>query len=177
VAFVVQSLIAVFVSGYTFLLSSIIEQRLRKGDPKPVRANLNGYGPAWLIAVTDRRIALENAIHERFWDFFMPSETKQEATGLFRAYEWIVGKQSDIAAQLSTTSNSEAQLMPTTKRLKFANRILLAGNDTQTFTGLSRHLLQTPILTADFKPCRHSAADKRAPPTQDAQPIPHAHLV
>jgi hypothetical protein len=134
-AFTVQSLIAVFVSGYTFLLSSIIERRLQKLDPNSARTKLDGYGPAWLIAVTNRRIALENAILEKFWNFFLPFQEKQEPTKLFRAYEWIVGKQWDLPVQRTAMPYLEGEVTPTTKRLQFANRILLAGNDAQTFTG------------------------------------------
>jgi hypothetical protein len=47
---------------------------------------------------------------------------------LARALAWILGERLE-------SEQMEGMVAPTMKRLEFANRILLAGNDSQTFTG------------------------------------------
>jgi hypothetical protein len=49
--------------------------------------------------------------------------------------EWLVGKQPEHVRRRREGERMEDEITPTTKRLNFANRILLAGNDSQTFTG------------------------------------------
>jgi hypothetical protein len=100
VAFAAQSLIAVFVSCYTYVLTQIIWWR--------------------------RECATEGSLFELDEDEerWMKSDSSHM---LVRALAWIVGERRE----------GEDVLTPTMKRLKFANRILLAGNDSQTFTGKS----------------------------------------
>jgi hypothetical protein len=52
-----------------------------------------------------------------------------------RIWEWVVGKQPDHKQVRTEKSKIEDERTPTAMRLGFANRILLAGNDAQTFTG------------------------------------------
>jgi hypothetical protein len=50
--------------------------------------------------------------------------------------EWFVGKQPEHARKRRDRERIGDEVTATTKRLDFANRILLAGNDSQTFTGI-----------------------------------------
>ncbi|KAH3917180.1 hypothetical protein HBH56_053380 [Parastagonospora nodorum] len=100
VAFATQSLVAVFVSCYTYLLTQIIWWR--------------------------RECASEGSL-------FAPEDPNKRwmKSGspqfLIRALAWTLHERLE----------GEDMLTPTLKRLKFANRILLAGNDSQTFTGIA----------------------------------------
>jgi hypothetical protein len=99
VAFVIQSLVAVFVSYYTFILSTTIREDRK--DTKP------------------------------------DDQSPIQETKPLRRSTWnlVVGQQP----KLSRRRTGEHEISPTTKRLEFANKILLAGNDAQTFTG-KQHL-------------------------------------
>jgi hypothetical protein len=52
-----------------------------------------------------------------------------------QALDWLIGKQPEQPRQRNLESNIDDEVTPTTRRLEFANRILLAGSDSQTFTG------------------------------------------
>jgi hypothetical protein len=98
VAFAAQSLIAVFVSCYTYVLTQIIW---------------------WRRECTTEGSLFEFDDKDERW---MKSDSPHR---LIRALAWVLGERRE----------GEDMLTPTMKRLKFANRILLAGYDSQTFTG------------------------------------------
>ncbi|KAH7088572.1 hypothetical protein FB567DRAFT_524657 [Paraphoma chrysanthemicola] len=157
VAFVIQSLIAVVVSGYTFLLSSVIQERWELADPNQGQdtTTIPPNTPEWLkILRTTMAHVLKYASQPdgSLWLFGKTSESDQtrKASGLSSLPAWLIGKQPEQPRQRTEKSKIEEEHTPTTRRLELANRILLAGSDTQTFTGtalLISALVQSKTLS------------------------------
>jgi hypothetical protein len=102
VAFATQSLIAVFVSCYTYLLTQIVWWRREIVS----EGSLFQLGPKH----KDKRWLKADSPHM-----------------LLRILAWVLGERLE----------GKEMVTPAMKRLEFVNRILLAGNDSQTFTGKS----------------------------------------
>jgi hypothetical protein len=119
-AFVVQSSIGVVVSGYTWILSSEIRRREKDQDQSEARG-------IWMMWSTFRSAVLNRLIEDV--PFFRAARDVLK-NGLYPGYrrvkDWLIGKQPE---------QSEDDVTPTTRRLEFANRILVSGSDAQTFTG------------------------------------------
>jgi hypothetical protein len=146
-AFVIQSLIAVFVSAYTFLLSFVIQRRWDAAatEPEAWTFFVQDNAPAWLRMLKNPRSAIDlltfKLLRLSFW--WMPSLNLQNANGKYPSSTlvWLIGKQPEEPRQRTIESNIEDEITPTTRRLEFANRILLAGSDVQSFTGTKISLL------------------------------------
>ncbi|KAH8768762.1 hypothetical protein BGZ57DRAFT_898373 [Hyaloscypha finlandica] len=132
VAFVIQSLIAVIVSGYTWILSYAIQKRWNAADPEP---------QASLVEEVTQRIRNFSAQRKAWLESFSISVfyrvQEQIDAELLAIFAWLIGKQPEHPRQRSSESKIEDEITPTTRRLDCANRILLAGSDSQTFTGIS----------------------------------------
>jgi hypothetical protein len=143
-AFVIQSLIAVVVSGYTFVLSVAIQWRWKEADPNPSSLP-HPPAPSWSHSFEDKSLAFFGhfpEICQVVWKailqtIFHPDHVVKSSSNkcLLHSLAWLVGKQPEHARERTEESKIEDEITPTTRRLKFANRILLAGNDSQTFTG------------------------------------------
>ncbi|KAH7123579.1 hypothetical protein B0J11DRAFT_315464 [Dendryphion nanum] len=138
VAFVVQSLIAVIVSGYTWILSAKIQTRWSAVNQEPHNDPSDDELRQWIIVklniIADYALSVANplrpnggpaVLHEWFFG-------KQTSLG-----DWLFGKQPLEPRQWMPGSSIEDEVTPTTRRLEFGNRILLAGSDAQTFTGIA----------------------------------------
>lgn len=131
-----------FVSVYTFVLSNIIQQRWKDADPDPSPPNPFDLFPAWMRPWLQSYGVIPfnpfNSLHT--FHVSKPSTDGQQKQASHRRvarrkWEWIVGKQPDHKRVRTESSKIEDERTPTAMRLGFANRILLAGNDAQTFTG------------------------------------------
>jgi hypothetical protein len=122
----------VFVSFYAFILSYLIQQRWKDAAPDP-RASIpisNDTCLAWYLRKSQNLLSRLNGFILAFSFSALP-----RSGALFKAWEWAVGKQPKHPRERTEQSGIEDESTPTSKRLKFANQILLAGNDAQTFTG------------------------------------------
>ncbi|KAH7078018.1 hypothetical protein BKA63DRAFT_509505 [Paraphoma chrysanthemicola] len=142
VAFVIQSLIAVIVSGYTFLLSSVIQERWDLADQNQGQDTtaFPPNTPEWLSKFRATMVQLLRYASQPAGNFWPSgnasiSEQTRKGSGLSSLPAWLIGKQPEQPRQRTEKSKVEEEDTPTTRRLELANRILLAGNDTQTFTG------------------------------------------
>jgi hypothetical protein len=132
VAFVVQSLIAVIVSFYAWILSSKIQQRWNDADPNARRIHLlDDKAKDWLQSFSIVRI-LQKAYH-KYLQFHQLLGKREDnpSDGL----AWLIGKQPQHPRQRNSESRIEDEITPTTRRLDCANKILLAGSDSQSFAG------------------------------------------
>ncbi|KAF2180979.1 hypothetical protein K469DRAFT_753060 [Zopfia rhizophila CBS 207.26] len=132
-AFVVQSLIAVIVSGYTWMLSSEIRRRKKEQEQSEARRNWTTILSQQWRRVLDTLIedvpffrAARNAVIGCVPLFYVVKNALYP--GYRGVKDWLIGKQLE---------QSEDGVTPTTKRLDFANRILASGSDAQTFTGIA----------------------------------------
>ncbi|KAF2032332.1 hypothetical protein EK21DRAFT_60990 [Setomelanomma holmii] len=164
VAFVTQSLIAVIASAFTFLLSTLHQQRWHDAVPDPQPGDGLAQWPKWL-----RRTHKKNSeMLEIMWRTNRTgpvltfrivtgrpiSENENDKHQILERYDhwpaWLVGKQPAYPRQRDETSKIEDEITLTTRRLDFANRILLAGSDSQTFIGIAlliSALIQSKTLT------------------------------
>jgi hypothetical protein len=149
VAFIIQSLIAVVVSGYTWILSSTIQQRWNEAAPAQEThhsddkaqewlRSFHGKWMTWLDSVSSKRIA-RNAYLKSMFNRLLNLNGEKPSGKAFekgsQIWAWLIGKQPEQPRQRVDGSKIEDEITPTTRRLKCADRILLAGSDTQTFTG------------------------------------------
>ena len=130
------------VSGYTWILSYAIQKRWNAADPEP---------QASLVEEVTQRIRNFLAQRKAWLEFFSIIQKCKEAyhksvfyrvqeqidAELLAIFAWLIGKQPEHPRQRSSESKIEDEITPTTRRLDCANRILLAGSDSQTFTGNS----------------------------------------
>ncbi|KAH3973040.1 hypothetical protein HBH52_147430 [Parastagonospora nodorum] len=144
VAFVIQSVIAVNVSIYTFVLSSIIQQRWKDADPDPSPPSHFNSFPAWMRPWLELYSSISFSVFNSLLTSYAskPSTDDQKKHASHRRmagriWEWVVGKQPYHKRVRTEKSKIEDERTPTAMRLGFANRILLAGNDAQTFTGIA----------------------------------------
>ncbi|KAH7413634.1 hypothetical protein DE146DRAFT_1630 [Phaeosphaeria sp. MPI-PUGE-AT-0046c] len=118
VAFTTQSLIAVFVSIYTSVLTVVIS------------IGRSGGGDGSLLQLVAKKLKMKRLFR-----------TGTRSTMLVvRLASWVLGEGGEGAGMLTATL----------KRYEFANRILIAGNDSQTFTGIAlliSALAQTKTLS------------------------------
>jgi hypothetical protein len=151
VAFVIQSLIAVIVSGYTWILSYAIQirwdaaaepghQASRKEDEVTQRIRtFSVKGKTWLEQFSLIRKCKEASL--RFGLYPAQEQNDEIDARLLAKFAWLIGKQPEDARQRSSDSKIEDEITPTTMRLECANRILLAGSDSQIFTGIEHWVL------------------------------------
>ncbi|KAH8769469.1 hypothetical protein F5882DRAFT_333458 [Hyaloscypha sp. PMI_1271] len=143
VAFVIQSLIAVIVSGYTWILSDAIQKRWNAADPEPQTSRIEYEVTQWIRNFSAQRKAwfesfsLVQKCKEAYHKSVFYRAQEQTHAKLLAIFAWLIGKQPEHPRQRSSESKIEDEITPTTRRLECANRILLAGSDSQTFTGIS----------------------------------------
>jgi hypothetical protein len=144
VAFVIQSLIAVIVSGYNWILSYAIQKRWNAADPEPQTSRTDDEVTQWIRTFSAQRKAwlwsfslvqkCKEAYHKSV--FYQAQEQNDESDAeLLAIFAWLIGKQPEHPRQRSFECKIEDEITPTTRRLECSNRILLAGSDSQTFTG------------------------------------------
>lgn len=143
VAFVTQSLVAVVVSFYTFILSLIIEQRWDAADPNRPAEEANtsrwprtNFGPTWFFEVFLTKTRISTALDDHVDVVTFKPQLFYIPQSLLRRMAWLVGEQPRTPRVRTAESKIDDEVTPTTKRLDLANRILLAGSDSQTFTGI-----------------------------------------
>jgi hypothetical protein len=129
----------VIVSGYTWKLSFVIQKRWNDADPDPHGSHPDDKFTEWVRSFYTKQAARL----ESFPPFRKYKESRaacltaiaptRKVGNSFR--NWLIGKQPDQPRQRNSDSNIEDEITPTTRRLEVANRILLAGSDSQTFTG------------------------------------------
>jgi hypothetical protein len=164
VAFIVQSLIAVLVSAYTWILSSTIQQRWNQAvrtDPEleisspeedPFTNWLRSYSVKtreWLESFWVVREIL-SGLPSLQSDSETNEEEPPEPPKAFAWPAWLIGKQPENPLQRNSKTKIDDEITPTTRRLECANQVLLAGSDTQTFTGIAlliSALIQSKFLT------------------------------
>lgn len=143
VAFVVQSVIAVFLSISTFVLSNVIQIRWGNADPNPRPLELDGQYPAWLQSWLVNSYVLQSGLPGMSLiniSALLPVSNSHgqqwKALEKFWVWRFMISKQPEHVRLRTDKSKIGDEITPTTKRLKFANKILLAGNDAQTLTGI-----------------------------------------
>lgn len=133
------------VSGYTWILSSAIQKRWNTADPEPQTSRTEDNITLWLRTFLTKRDAwlesfsLIQKCRELFHKSpFSQNQEQNEDTDakLLATFAWLFGKQPEHPRQRGPESKIEDEITPTTRRLDCANRILLAGSDSQTFTGI-----------------------------------------
>ena len=139
-----------FVSGYTWILSSAIQQRWNdavQADPEPESSRqrddpFTKYLRSFLVRSIEWLQSfsiVRKSLHVYHNSIFYPSKSRQEESPAetFVWPSWLIGKQPEKRRQRNSKSKIEDEITPTTRRLDCANQILLAGSDAQTFTGRS----------------------------------------
>jgi hypothetical protein len=108
------------------MLSSTIQQRRNEADPEWVESR----------RATNERL-LERFPILRKLQSALDGPKSPQASGKWRNKPmiWLLGKLPEEPRQRNDESKIEDEIAPTTRRLELANRILLAGSDSQTFTG------------------------------------------
>jgi ATP sulfurylase len=133
----VQSLIAVIVSGYTWILSSIIQRRWDDADPNPHSSRNEFNSPMWIMKLRTIESKFRNLLDTMHRALQIPNLRLGDKIVL-TDFSWFVGKQPAEPRQRDVDSKIEDENTPTTLRLEIANKVLLAGSDAQTFTGRHR---------------------------------------
>jgi hypothetical protein len=164
------------VSGYTWILSSAIQQRWNQA----VRTDLELETSSpredpftkWLRSFSvKRREWLESFwIVQKSQELYHNSHfhrirrrTEESPPEAFAWPAWLIGKQPE-----------DDEITPTTRRLECANQILLAGSDAQTFTG---GLLMLDRLWTRLTALRYCLTDQCSHSIQDFNFLPYAYII
>ena len=122
-------------------MSSAIQSRWDAADPEPRTRRiwdgatylLGSKLKAWLEGI----FSLIEALEETYLRcVFGHGQKRDDGIALSFNLVWLIGKQPEHSRKRNGDSRIEDEITPTTRRLECANRILLAGSDSQTFTGI-----------------------------------------
>jgi hypothetical protein len=127
------------VSFYAFTLGRIVEMRWRQAsaEPIPVFHGSEQYGSLGFVLTLLSKLPdpFGPLFKNRYFNSSGDHTSVQKEVHTSRVVTWIIGQEPTHPRQRSDDSVIEEEQTPTTRRLKYANKVLLAGNDAQAFIG------------------------------------------
>lgn len=156
------------VSSYAWLLSSIVQERWNAADPNPQRNHLFDYDVPERLRPLFR--ILQNIDPLSLLYKYSASWRNKIPTNM----AWLTGKQPSYPRRRDPESRIEDEITPTTRRLDCANKVLLAGNDSQTFAG---KLNLSVVGLAPAYAFRYCLVDQCSHPIQHLNFLPYAYHI